>query len=48
MAKVKTKQINFTLLYGVVYKKKKNTLYIDYGIGIITVIRDVMDDIDLI
>ena len=24
MAKVKTKQINFTLLYGVVYKKKKN------------------------
>lgn len=48
MAKVKTKQINFTLLYGVVYKKKKNTLYIDYGLGKIKVLLEEMDDVDQI
>ena len=40
MQQVKTKQINFTVLYGVVIKKKKEALWIDYGAGKIKVLMD--------
>ena len=41
MQKVKTKQINFSVLYGVVIKKTKNALFVDYGAG---KILDEMED----
>ena len=39
----KIKQINFSVLYGVIEKKKKDTLWINYGAGKIKVF---LDDID--
>lgn len=48
MVKTKTKQINFTVLYGVVYKKKKDALYVDYGLGKIKVLLDEIEDINKI
>lgn len=44
MQKVKTKQINFSVLYGVVIKKTKNALFVDYGAGKIKVLLDEMED----
>ena len=45
----KTKQINFSVLYGVVIKKHKNCLWIDYGLGKIKVLmdEDMLKDIQL-
>jgi hypothetical protein len=44
MAKIKTKQINFTVLYGVVEKKKKHSLTINYGAGKIKILMDEIDN----
>lgn len=44
MQKVKTKQINFSVLYGVVIKKGKNSLLIDYGAGKIKVLLDEIEE----
>lgn len=44
MQKVKSKQINFTVLYGVVLKKYKNKLLIDYGAGNIKVLLEEIED----
>lgn len=40
----KTKQINFSVLYGVVIKKKKDYLVIDYGAGQIKVLLQEIED----
>lgn len=44
MQKVKSKQINFSLLSGVVIKKRKNSLLIDYGTGKIKVLLKEIED----
>lgn len=47
MPQVKTRQINFSILYGVVKKKKANSLLIDYGAGKIKVLLDEIDKEEL-
>lgn len=45
---LKTRQLNFSVLYGVVEKKKKNALIINYGAGRIKVILDNIQDYNAI
>ncbi len=44
MSNIKTRSINFTVLYGVVLKKNKNSLTIDYGKGKIKVLLDEIEE----
>lgn len=45
MQKVKTKQINFSVLYGVVLKKTNKYLKVNYGAGKIKILLDEIDDV---
>lgn len=42
----KAKELNFTILYGVVLKKTKKYMKIDYGMGKIKVLLDEFSDTD--
>ncbi len=44
----KTKQINFTVLYGVVLKKKRDYILIDYYHGKMKIFSDNIEDFDKI
>lgn len=41
---VKTKDINFSVLYGVVLKRGKNYLTINYGKGVLRVLLDEIEE----
>lgn len=45
---LKIRQLNFSVLYGVVEKKKKNAVIINYGAGRIKVLLDNIENYDTI